>query len=185
MRAKKLIVASALLLGATLATKATTFAQGYYGGPYGYGLPQWLFMDTTRHGYDPAPSNSFDIAQYHGLYDYAADSNKVREGRLPGPLHVLVVGTRKNQDLHPDGPAAGVLWGSSDQMVAFLASLAIGPQGNDSPGMDAWPGLYSAATKISGSQIRNVFNPEATSFGPLTDRFTPTPVGVAGRPTAP
>jgi hypothetical protein len=185
MRAKKLIAASALLLASTLATIATTFAQSYYCGPSGCGLlPLWPFMDTTRYGYDPAASNSFGIAQYgHGLYDYAPDW---REGRLPGLPHIRLSGTRKNQDLHPDGPAAGVLWGPPVQMVAFLTSLGIGPQGNVSPGIDAWPSLYRSDTRLSVGQIREAFNPEAASFGPPTDRFTPsTPIDLARRATAP
>lgn len=37
MTAKKLIAAAALLAGATLGTATASFAQTYYGGPYGYG----------------------------------------------------------------------------------------------------------------------------------------------------
>lgn len=37
MKAKRLIAATALLVGATLGTATVSFAQGvYYGGPYGY-----------------------------------------------------------------------------------------------------------------------------------------------------
>ena len=37
MTTKKLITATALLLGVTVGTATTSFAQGvYYGGPYGY-----------------------------------------------------------------------------------------------------------------------------------------------------
>ena len=36
MTTKKLIAATALLVGATLGTATASFAQGYYGGPYGY-----------------------------------------------------------------------------------------------------------------------------------------------------
>jgi hypothetical protein len=180
VRAKNLILASALFLGATLATSATTFAQGDYGG-----LPLWPFTDTTRYGYDPA----LGIAQYgHGLYDYAPDYllPKGREGRLPGLSHITLISTRKNQDLDPDGSAAGVLWGPPVQMVAFLTSLGIGPQGNVSADIGAWPSLYRPATSISVSQIREAFNPEAASFGPPTDTFTPSPpVGLARRGTAP
>jgi len=189
MRAKKLVAASALLL---LATIATTFAQGYYGRPHGYGLsPLWPFTATTRYGYESASSNSFGVAQYgYGLYNYAPDYNKLlpkgHEGQLPGLPHIRLSGTRKNQGLHPDGPAAGVLWGPPVGMVAFLTSLGIGPQGNFSPGIDAWPSLYRPDTSISGGQIREAFNPEAASFGPPTDTFTPsTPIGLARRATAP
>lgn len=37
MTAKKLIAAAALLTAATLGTATASFAQTYYGGPYGYG----------------------------------------------------------------------------------------------------------------------------------------------------
>jgi hypothetical protein len=166
MRAKRLIAASALLLGATLATIAATFAQGYYGG---FGLPQWPFMDTTRYGYDPASSNSSDIAQYGHLYDYAPDyNNSPAEGREGRFL------------------ASGVLWGPPVQMDAYLTSLGIGPQGNFSSGIGSGPSLYSPATSISVSQLREAFNSEAASFGPPTDRFTlSTRVGRVGRATAP
>ena len=36
MTAKKLVAATALLVGVTLGTASASFAQVYYGGPYGY-----------------------------------------------------------------------------------------------------------------------------------------------------
>lgn len=48
MTAKKLVAATALLVGVTLGTATASFAQGvYYGGPYGY--------EYGYNGYDGYP----------------------------------------------------------------------------------------------------------------------------------
>jgi hypothetical protein len=56
MNARKLIVAGALLLGATLGTTTATWAQAYY-APYGY---------TYYHGYPRA----YAYPPYYGYYNY-------------------------------------------------------------------------------------------------------------------
>jgi hypothetical protein len=76
MTAKTLIVATALLLGATSATLARGY--GYRGAPYGYG----------GYGNAPAYSDSFGAPQYgSGVYDYApGDGYGYRSSRGgPGP----------------------------------------------------------------------------------------------------
>jgi len=69
MTTKKLITATALVLGVTLGTATVSFAQGvYYGGPYGY--------EYGYNGYDGYPGG------YNGYYPGAAP-NWMRGG--PGP----------------------------------------------------------------------------------------------------
>jgi hypothetical protein len=73
MTAKTLIVATALLLGATSATLAQGY--GYYGAPYGYGV----------YGSAPAYSYSFGAPQYgYGAYDYGSGPAYQTRGG-PGP----------------------------------------------------------------------------------------------------
>jgi hypothetical protein len=67
MTAKKLIAAAALLAAATLGTATASFAQMYYGGPYGYG----------RGLYDAAPG-------YGGYYGYQGSPPYWLRGG-PGP----------------------------------------------------------------------------------------------------
>ena len=49
MTAKKLIAVSALIVGATLGSGTTAFAQVYYNGPFGYSAPTSpITVPTTR-----------------------------------------------------------------------------------------------------------------------------------------
>jgi hypothetical protein len=56
MTVKKLLAATALIAGVTLSTAGASFAQIYYGGPYGYeGGPYGYGYQGGPYGYGSAP----------------------------------------------------------------------------------------------------------------------------------
>jgi hypothetical protein len=72
MTVKKIAVAAALVLGASLGMSAAGSAQTYYGGPYGPGY------------YDYAPGPGFAPSYNYGPYNYGPPVSDCDRGG-PGP----------------------------------------------------------------------------------------------------